>query len=270
MLLTTRSKRVQEIFRNRAAAHDEARQNLKRQTAPHNPISAILADGAWAGQPCFIIGGGPSLTGFDFERLRGKGRVIAINRAFEFIPWADMLFFMDWKFYKLCHDNPNRLALWQGFQGHRVFCNLMGRKLDDCYNIRSLGRHGMSWSIAKGVYHGNNSGHGALVTALALGCRPIYLLGYDMNRDPKGRSHFHSGYGHRANPNLGAVFVKSFMDLAARIPKVDFIFNCNPQSGLRAWKFKTIDEVLHDQPDGKNMGANDRDLPGPAQPGAPA
>lgn len=268
MLLTTRSKRVQEIFRNRAAAQDEARQNLKRQASPHNPVSAVLGDGAWAGQPCFIIGGGPSLTGFDFNRLRGKGRVIAINRAFEFATWADMLFFMDWKFYKLCHDRPDRLELWKAFQGIRVFCNLMGRKLEDCYNVRSLGRHGMSWSIQKGIYHGNNSGHGALNMALALGCRPIYLLGYDMNRDPRG--HFHSGYGHKPNPHVAEIFIKSFKELAGRIPKVDFIYNCNPQSGLRVWPFKTIDEVLHDQPNRQGMGPDHGDLPGPSQPGAPA
>lgn len=270
MLLTTRSKRVQEIFRNRAAAHEEARQNIKRQAQPHNPVSTVLADGAWAGQPCFIIGGGPSLVGFDFNRLRGKGRVIAINRAFEFIPWADVLFFMDWKFYKLCHDTPNRLALWQDFQGLRVFCNLMGRKLEDCYNIRSLGRHGMSWSISKGIYHGNNSGHGALVMALALGCRPIYLLGYDMNRDPKGRGHFHSGYGHKANPNLGPIFIKAFQELAGRIPRVNYIVNCNPKSGLRIWPFQTIDEVLHDQPDRQGLGTDHRDLPGAVLPSTPA
>ncbi len=270
MLLTTRSKRVQEIFRNRAAAQNEARQNLKRQITPHNPISAILADGAWAGEPCFVIGGGPSLTGFDFERLRGRGRVIAINRAFEYIPWADMLFFMDWKFYKLCHENPDRKAKWDAFRGYRVFCNLMGRALDDCHNVRSLGRHGMSWSIAKGIYHGNNSGHGALEMALALGCRPIYLLGYDANRAANGRSHWHTGYGHKANPHLGEIFAREFRDLAGRIPRVNYIINCNPQSGIRVWPFKTIDEVLHDQPIRQGLGLDQRALPSPEPANPPA
>ena len=256
MLLTTRSKQVQEIFKNRFAAQDEARENLRRQTAPHKPISEVLEDGAWAGQPCFLIGGGPSLTGFDFERLRGRGRVIAINRAFEFIPWADMLFFMDWKFYNLCHNDKEKLRLWQEFQGIKLFCNLLGRKTDDCYSVRGLGRHGMSWSLKKGVFHGNNSGHGALEVALALGCRPIYLLGYDMNGDPRG--HFHSGYGHRTNRMLGAVFLKHFLDLAQRIPRVSYIYNCNPDSGLRAWPFKTIDEVLNDQQAREGLGNDQR------------
>lgn len=266
MLLTTRSKRVQEIFRNRAAAIEESRQNLRRQIAPHKPVAEVLKDGAWAGQPCFLIGGGPSLTGFDFNRLRGRGRVIAINRAFEFIPWADMLFFMDWKFYKLCHDDPARKAKWDAFPGLRVFCNLMGRKLNDVYSIRSLGRRGMSWSVQKGIYHGNNSGHGALEIALAMGCRPIYLLGYDMNDDP--RSHWHSGYGAKANRRLGQFFVQEFMDMARRIPTVKYIYNCNPKSGLRIWPFANIDEVLNDQPNREGVGVDQRD-PADAPPANP-
>lgn len=267
MLLTTRSRKVQDLLKNRENVLKENRESLKRQVTPHNPASAVLQDGAWSGQPCFIIGGGPSLIGFDFERLRGRGRVIAINRAFEFIPWADMLFFMDWKFYKLCHDGEGRKALWDRFQGIKVFCNIMGRKLDDCFSVRSLGRHGMSWSVGKGVYHGNNSGHGALILALAMGCRPVYLLGYDMTSSPGGRSHFHSGYGHRASPHTARSFVKDFMDLAARIKGVNYIYNLNPKSGLRAFPFKTIDEVLNDEHARQGMGP---DLPSlrDADPGA--
>lgn len=266
MLLTTRSKRVQEIFRQRGKALDEARQNIKRQITPHKPVSEALADGAWAGEPCFLIGGGPSLTGFDFERLRGRGRVIAINRAFEFIPWADMLFFMDWKFYRLCHDDVNRLRLWNDFKGLRVFCNLMGRKLDDVYSVRSLGRHGMSWRPSKGIYHGNNSGHGALELALGLGCRPIYLLGYDANGDRRG--HWHSGYGHKGNARLGELFQREFRELFSHIPRVNYIYNCNPKSGIRQWPFKTIDEVLNDRPQGQSVGV-DQPAPQNPQPGNP-
>lgn len=260
MLLTTRSKKVQEIFRTRHAVLEENRAQAERRVSPHNPLRDELPDGAWAGQACFVIGGGPSLTGFDFERLRGRGRVIAINRAFEFIPWADMLFFMDWKFYKRCHE-PGLIQKWNDFRGHKVFMNLMGRKLDDCRSVRSLGRHGFSASHAKGLYHGNNSGHGALMMALALGCRPVYLLGYDMNADQRGRSHWHGGYGHRPNPTVARSFVRDLTDLAGRIPKsVDWIFNLNPRSGLKAFPFKSVDEVLNGQA-GEGLGPDVVPLP---------
>lgn len=36
---------------------------------------------AWDGETCFILGGGASLAGFEAARLRGRGRVVALNNA---------------------------------------------------------------------------------------------------------------------------------------------------------------------------------------------
>lgn len=51
---------------------------------------------AWAGQTAFILGGGPSLKGFDVERLRGRGKVIGVNNAgIDLAPWCNVLFWAD-------------------------------------------------------------------------------------------------------------------------------------------------------------------------------
>ena len=39
---------------------------------PQQSLQRLLEDGAWAGRRCFIVGGGPSLKGFDFRRLKGE------------------------------------------------------------------------------------------------------------------------------------------------------------------------------------------------------
>ena len=244
MMLTTRSRRVVELVRERPAAQAENRAGARAKVVPHNPFHAVLNDGAWAGEPCFVIGGGPSLRGFDFERLRGRGRVIAINRAYEFAPFADMLFFMDNKFYKRCHE-PRNIATWQAFQGYKVFLDLMGRTYDDCYHVRTMGRNGFSSSIARGLYHGNNSGVGALGIALCLRARPIYLLGYDMRFDGKN-SHFHDGYGPRPHEGVVRSFCRDFERMAKHIPDKRGIVNLNPRSMLRIFPFGNIDEVLGD------------------------
>jgi hypothetical protein len=259
MLLTTRSRRVRELLRNRERILAENKKSLKRIVHPHNPFASVMPDGAWSGQPCFIIGGGPSLIGFDFERLRGRGHVIAINRAFEYAPWADILFFMDNKFYKICHEGE-RYAKWLAFKGLRVFLDLMGRKYDDCYHIRSLGRVGLSTSFSKGLYHGNNSGVGALNLALVLRARPIYLLGYDMHFE-HGRSHFHSGYGVTAREQTARGFVRDF-ERMAKFMKDEraAIINLNPRSGLRMFRFGNVDEVLDGQ---TRKGVGNDSLPVP-------
>jgi hypothetical protein len=252
MLLTTRSRSVQQIHENRAAHLAEHQADMKRTVEPHNPFHEVLADGAWRNEPCFLVGGGPSLIGFDFERLRGRGRVIAINRAFEFVPFADILFFMDWKFYRLCHDQPNRYQLWQDFKGYKAFLNIMGRKLDDCYSIRSLGRNGASASIRGGLHHGNNSGVGALNLALCLKARPIYLLGYDM-RHENGRAHFHDGYGGDRREKTVISFAREFAYIGRSLMDKSGVINLNPRSGLRIFPFGDIDEVLNG-PARKSLG----------------
>ena len=61
-------------------------------------LHEVLPDKAWEGKPCFIIGGGPSLEGFDWNRLKGK-RTIGINRAFEkFEP--TIIFSMDTRYLR--------------------------------------------------------------------------------------------------------------------------------------------------------------------------
>ena len=48
---------------------------------------------------CYIIGGGPSLIGFDWSKLDGKF-VIAINRAYEVLPNAQIVYFTDDDYYQ--------------------------------------------------------------------------------------------------------------------------------------------------------------------------
>lgn len=42
-----------------------------------------------------IVGSGKSLTGFDFNRLRGLGTIITVNDTGRYIPFADMWFTLD-------------------------------------------------------------------------------------------------------------------------------------------------------------------------------
>ncbi len=253
--LRTNDPAVQRAIADQDKLHQENIARMKRISDPPRPLWEVLPDGAWQNEPAFIIGGGPSLRGFDFERLRGHGRVIAINRAYEFIPWADLLFFMDYQFWQFEHA-PERLPLWEAFQAPKAFLNIMGRDLTDCYNIRAVDRSGVSLSHKKGLYHGNNSGYGALQLALALGCRPIYLLGYDMrdagrNRGDSGLTHWHDGYG-RTSLAIPLSFKRDF-EMAAKSLNRFPIYNLNPNSGLRVFNFKSIEEVL-DVGTGQSMG----------------
>jgi hypothetical protein len=252
-MLTTQNKEVSRRVKDRYKMIAERRMDEHRKVNPHRPFHEVMEDGAWAGQRCFILGGGPSLTGFDFSRLEGEGRVIAINRAFMDAPFADVCFFMDGSrttFYGLTKSNRvtrDSLAKWQAFEGHKVYLNLVGRKLDDVYSVRSLGRMGVSDSLRKGLYHGNNSGVGALGLAVVLRANPIYLLGIDGKFDG-GKSHYHDGYVTRRNPeSTFQSFVRDFHKVGKMLHRTKFkVINLNPRSGVRCFPFSTIDRVLED------------------------
>lgn len=250
MMLTTQDKRVTQRVRNRTKMLAERRADERRKIKPHRPYHEVMPDGAWRGERCFVIGGGPSLEGFDFNRLQGKGRVIAINKAFKDVMFADICFFMDASsntFYGLLKRGrlgQDILQKWEEFQGDKVYLNLVGRKLDDVYSVRSIGRAGVSNSIAKGLYHGNNSGVGAIGLAICLRANPIYLLGFDCGFS-NGKSHYHGGYPMGMKESIFRGFANDFSRFNKFLIRTKFrVINLNPKSHLRCFPFSTIDEVL--------------------------
>jgi hypothetical protein len=233
----------------------------KRKIHPHRPFYEVMEDGAWAGHRCFIIGGGPSLRGFDFNRLKGKGKIIAINRSYLDVPFADICFFMDGSrasFYGLAVTNrltPDSASKWREFKGHKVYLNLVGRRLEDVYSIRSLGRNGISNSIRKGLFHGNNSGTGAVGLAVTLRANPIYLLGID-GKFADGKSHYHDGYITRPMPEkVFRGFAIEFHKLAKLLQRTQFkVVNLNPNSAVRCFPFSTIERILENDSFGSHEG----------------
>jgi hypothetical protein len=78
--------------------------------------------GEWARETAFIIAGGPSVLEHDLEQLRGR-RVIVINSSVHAAPWADILYFGDWRWW---NEDENRAAV-VGFGGRVVTVSQMVR-----------------------------------------------------------------------------------------------------------------------------------------------
>lgn len=249
-MLTTRSDKARIIFlaRDEITAKNMEKEHLKLN--PPRPLTEVLRDGEWRGERCFIIGGGPSLAGFDFGRLKGKGRIIAINKAYLDAPFADVLFFMDgspYTFYGLVKRGSlgtEALEKWNEFKGVKVYLNLVGRRLEDVYSIRKAQGGGLSRSLRYGIYPGNNSGTAAVGLAICLGADPIYLLGIDC-KFSGGRAHYHSGYPRTMHERIFVSFIGNFNRLNSMISgKGINVINLNPDSGVRCFPFSTIDKVL--------------------------
>jgi hypothetical protein len=233
-------------------------QGLNRQTrrlrsnAIKSDIIEVLKAGQWKGEPCFVVGGGPSLSGFDFSRLEGKGRVIAVNKAFYNCPFADVLVGMDYSFFRWA--DSGRLAkgelgakyrdAYRAFEGVKIFIVSRATRVTGVKIIKRTQNPKYTGKIESGIFTGNNSGVGGLSFAALMGCDPIYLLGMDGGHNK--RTHFHGGYPMRPQtPQTARSFISHFRAVGNELKKAGFsVYNCSSISKINTFPQIDIDKVL--------------------------
>jgi hypothetical protein len=124
----------------------------------------------WDDKPVAVIGGGPSLIDFDFEKLRGA-HVLAVKGSIFSIPWADAGFGLDY-----CRD---KIANVQS----RIYWAVRDDQSDPppAKNITFLKRiDGHDLSDDPGViYSGGTSGFGAMQVCIHKRAKQIVLFGFD-------------------------------------------------------------------------------------------
>lgn len=76
----------------------------------------------WPGECCYIVAGGPSVLEQNLEQLRGR-RVIVINSSVHAVPWADVCYFGDWRWW----NEPENQAAVASFAGRVVTVSNMVR-----------------------------------------------------------------------------------------------------------------------------------------------
>jgi len=218
------------------------------------PLWKELKEKSWEGEKCFVIGGGSSLRDFDFERLRGKGRVIVCNKGFLYIPFADMMLAMDNDFYNNIVDGKileeRRLGLnrneirkrFYEFGGWKVWIDSGNYRYQKIHFVFKKNEPYVGKMI-RGIYTGNNIGVGALMMAATLGCNPIYLLGYDMYHSKY--THFHGGYSRKQVQSHLNSFMKHFERIRGDLQKRGIkVYNLNPKSRLKGYPKIPMEEVL--------------------------
>lgn len=157
-------------------------------------IDLTKVAGRWPGETACVIATGASLRQADVDWVRGKARVIAVNKAYLMAPWADVLFSIDRLFWE--RVNPE-------FAGEKW-------TVDGCSAIRSHGLNAIESIKEPGIdprrlHWTAGSGGTAINLAFVFGANPIILLGFDMKMGLDGetgeeRPHFHEDYKH-GNPD---------------------------------------------------------------------
>jgi len=208
--LTIRQNQKPKLINPRQAVRTRniSRKPLTEEIAPPIKFLEHVNFNSNDSEICFVVGGGPSLNGFDFTQLNGFD-TIAVNKSVEYIPNPTYFITTDYSYFvkaslpierikqksKNTYFVANMTHDYMSFQNGRIVDTRRNFIYNDLYQytgvIESNNSDGFGSSLAE-FSNGGNSGHCGIQLALLLGYKKIYLLGFDLNSE--GQTHFHQSY----------------------------------------------------------------------------
>lgn len=189
------------------------------------------------GRPAVLVGNGPSMRGFAWERLT-RVAWLGINRAAAFSPTIAFVSdtqMRDWiRGAPGWHASPCRVH-------HRHVEQESLRDVDP--GIVELPRC-REWStdLARGLVQGNSSGLPALNLLDLLGTDPIYLLGFDLRA--AGGSDYPAWYLDAPVPEGGHALRHALEDFRVHAAPRARVFNATLGSAITRWPYASLDDVL--------------------------
>lgn len=197
---------------------------------------------AWTGD-VFLIGGGPSLRGFDFEQL-GLLPTIGCNQAFLLGPEiCKVCIFGDYKFWAHFARPLSDFTGWVASPRHT-----MTKQADWIHFFErqdeGLSKSKLAWNA--------NTGAAAINLALILGASRVFLLGYDCCMDSENSAkpestHWHDKRIEVPQPQHYERFLNGFRQVAVALPVVfpgRQVFNVsNGMSRIDCFPFLTFEDA---------------------------
>lgn len=191
----------------------------------------------WEGERVFVLGGGPSISKVNLDKLKGK-RVIGTNNIYKIAPWIDILFFMDCVWYdwhkdNLIHFTGILVTVCESLKEHPVIK----------YVLRG---NRYNFDTRAGYISGNNSGAFATSLGLKLGAAEIVLVGFDMQPDNNGNHNFHKEHKRTVPDNIYQTqHIKPFLSLVSDCNKLGVkVFNATETSSLKVFPFVKLEDML--------------------------
>lgn len=208
----------------------------------------------WDDRPVAIVAGGPSLRGFDWERLRGY-HVLAVKGSIFDIPWADAGFGLDMPRFEEWHEKLAAVTMPVYWAVPVEQSIITSRPSPNMIFLKRLIGDGVSFDPTM-IYGGGTSGYGSVQIAMLKHAKRIMLYGFDFNptvtgihaynnRALTGFRHNDKHYGKRRMQNFAnwQQWAKNFD--AFREPcalRGIEIVNASPTSGIPTFKRVTHEE----------------------------
>ena len=189
----------------------------------------------------FIVGGGRSLRGFDFGRLKGR-KVVGINQACAFVPELTAIYWADEDWAARNDDTLAAHSCKLRFCAKRnpaldYATNNTYRMLGDAIPLKLTGDSGFDPDLNH--VRGNNSGCHVINLCANAGAKRIVLLGFDMQL-----GHFHGAYELSYNTEVYHSFLRSINSMAAELPSDTEVINCSMESAITVFPKVPIDDIL--------------------------
>lgn len=196
----------------------------------------------WDGQPCAIVAGGPSLAGYNVDRLRGV-HVIAVNSSWKRVPFADYLIFGDTRWWyeygtDAAANFPGQIVtLEEEAQSERInhprLLKLKKRKPPGL--AIEPDSAAMQWTSLSA----------ALNLARHLGPNPITLFGADGGPSLEGKTHHHAPHPWGQVPDNWARQRDELRAVASSLSDAGVsVRNASPGSALSFWPIIPFDQAF--------------------------
>lgn len=189
----------------------------------------------------FVLGGGPSLLAAPLHLLHDRF-CIAVNNAYTVVPWSQVLWFGDVKWWDWHKESlrswPNSIATC--CQNARVIKEAaqMGISL---ISYNRMGR-GLS-KQPKYVSWNGSSGASAINLAYHLGAKKVVLVGFDMRR-VDGKKNFHSDHKEADHDPFGR-HLRAFPKIAPAASQLGLtIINATPGSAIPQFPIMSLEEAI--------------------------
>lgn len=199
---------------------------------------------------CYIIGGGPSLEGFNFDLLKGKD-TIAVNMSLKYCPFATYFITADSgiiqkavkeKFWNVC---PGTVKVVVMGPDHKRYNRIKGCLKEYDVIMRPHRFDGQIGFTSDKFATGKNTGFCALQWAVLLGYKRIYLLGIDLVAKD-GKRHYYGGQGTNPDRCLNTFFKWFVMGTQILKQKGIEVISMSPNSRLNDYiPYVSLEELKH-------------------------
>jgi len=226
---------------------------------------------------CYIVGGGPSLVDFPWELLTKNDFVVAINRSYEVLPQAKIIYFTDPDYWDNHKEGMRKHGGWMmrgglhvapwhdhcktgvnpwgddlSFRNKRL-CAVVADSMKDGpdiyqWHLSEYAGFDEKWGYLR---HGKNSAYAALnMMTMHFGFRKVYLLGLDMGWKEAGNkeagTHWHDAKNHRIDPEtIYPVMKHAYSTCMPWIHRnLIRVINVNPNNTLPMFEHQTIAEAF--------------------------